>query len=325
MSGQIILAVAAALTSLIVSVVTAAVAYGSNRRIAQLEDRLTEARSERAAWRDYVYEARKRLYSDFQPVLFQMVERCDGALNRIRDGMAAGAREKRILWPSRLGEGWINDPYHMISTTWDLLTPLAFFRIGQQKLTGLDLSVDPVIRWQYRLAKELYATWALGNELAAQEPALPYNDEEPAQRQHLLTGHLENVIDCLIRADESGRLSCIRFGEFYDTFQRMDPELDESLIYMTYPLTNFHPQRKPVLWRVLITQAHLYMAIIKTFEGSHDGDPHLIHPVDALTPDDWNAFDWRSDDLVSREEAVVIPFQAVRRFLAQRLPRHRSE
>ncbi|SRR6266568_4854140 len=213
MSDQTILAVATAIISLIVSVVTAVVAYvsklSSETRIAQLQDRLTEARSERGARRDYMYEARKRLYSDFQPVLFQMVERCDGALNRIRDGIAGGAREGRILWPSRLGEDWTGDPYHMISTAWDLLAPLAFFRMGQQKLTGLDLSVDAVIRWQYRLAKELYTTWTMGNELASQDPALPYEDAEPARRQHLLSGHLENVIDCLIRADENGRLSCI--------------------------------------------------------------------------------------------------------------------
>ncbi len=196
MSDQTILAVATAIISLIVSVVTAVVAYvsklSSETRIAQLQDRLTEARSERGARRDYMYEARKRLYSDFQPVLFQMVERCDGALNRIRDGIAGGAREGRILWPSRLGEDWTGDPYHMISTAWDLLAPLAFFRI-----------------WQYRLAKELYTTWTMGNELASQDPALPYEDAEPARRQHLLSGHLENVIDCLIRADENGRLSCI--------------------------------------------------------------------------------------------------------------------
>ena len=145
MSNQTLLALVTALASLIVSVVTAVGSYvskvRSETRIAQLQDTLTEARGERAARLDYVYEARKRLYSEFQPLLFQMVDGCDGARNRIRDSMVAGAREEHLLWPGRLGKGWIDDPNHMISTTWDLLAPLAFFRLGQQKLTGLDLSV----------------------------------------------------------------------------------------------------------------------------------------------------------------------------------------
>ena len=245
MSAQTLLALITALTSLIVSLASAAVAYlskvRSETRITHLEDRLTEARSERAAKPEYVYEARKRLYTDFQPVLFQLVERCEGALARIR-GMAESAREERILWPTRLGEGWSNDPYHMIATTWDLLTPLAFVRIGQQKLTGLDLSVDPMVRWQYRLIRELYTSWTMGNELAVQDPALSYDDQQHPTRQHVLSGYLEQIVDCLVQVDETGRLVCIRFSEFYDAFR--DQDFVETFADITVPLTNFHPQTK---------------------------------------------------------------------------------
>ena len=127
-----------------------------------------------------------------------MVERCNGALIRIR-GMAESARTGHILWPGRLGEGWEEDPYHMISTSWDLLAPLALFRIGQQKLTGLDMSVDAVTGWQYLLARELYSSWAMGYELAAEEPVLPFDDQERSTRQDMLSGHLEQIADCLIR------------------------------------------------------------------------------------------------------------------------------
>jgi hypothetical protein len=321
MSEQTLIAIITAVASLVVSVATAVISYSFRRRseteLARLQDKLTEERSERAARRDYVYEAQKRLYTEFQPVLFQMMERCSGAIGRIK-GMAGSARTGRILWPGRLGEGWENDPNHMISTTWDLLAPLALFRIGQQKLTGLDMSVDALTRWQYFLAREWYSSWGMGDELAAEEPALPFDDEERATREHVLSSHLEQIADCLIRDDEQGQLSCIRFSDFRSAFFK-DPEFAEVLSHITLPLTNFHPQRKPVLWRLLLAQAHLHTAIIKTFATVVDDRPQRIHPLDALTPADWDDFDWRSDDSLSREEAVVIPFQAVRSFLTKRL------
>lgn len=321
MSGQTLIALVTAAASLVVSVATAAVSSSFRRRsdakLARLQSQLTEQQSERAARRDYLYEARKRLYTEFQPVLFQMMERSSGALDRIK-GMALSTRTGRILWSGRLGEGWEDDPYHMISTSWDLVAPLALFRIGQQKLTGVDMSVDVVTGWQYLLARELYSSWVMGYELAAEEPTLPFDDAERVTRQHILSGHLEQIADCLIRRDEQGRLSCIRFSEFYSAFFK-DPEFTETLSHITLPLTNFHPQRKPILWRLLLAQAHLHAALIKTFATVADDRPQRIHPVDALTLAEWDEFDWRSEDSLSREEAVVIPFQAVRSFLAKRL------
>ena len=321
MSGQTLIALITAGASLVVSVATAAVSSSFRRHseteLARLQSQLTEEQSERDARRDYVYEARKRLYTEFQPTLFQMTERCSAAMTRIK-GMAESARTGRILWPGRLGDGWEDDPNHMISTSWDLLAPLALFRIGQQKLTGVDMSVDAVTAWQYILAREMYSSWGMGSELAAKEPELPFDDEERETRQYILSGHLEEIADCLIRHDEQGQLSCISFSEFKRAFFK-DPEFIEALSHITLPLTNFHPQHKPVLWRLLLTQAHLHAALIKTFSSVANDQPQRIHPVDALTAGEWNDFDWRSDDSLSREVAVVIPFQAARSFLTKRL------
>jgi hypothetical protein len=75
-----------------------------------------------------------------------------------------------------------------------------------------------------------------------------------------------------------------------------------------------------VLWRLLRVQAHLHAAIIRTFATVADDQPQRIHPVDALAPAEWNDFDWRRPgDSVSREDAVVIPFEAARSFLAKRI------
>ena len=321
MSGQALVALITAVASLVVSVVTAAVSSSFRRRseteLAKLENQLTEEQSERAARRAYVYDARKRLYTEFQPVLFQMTERCSGAMVRIK-GIAESVRADSISKTGRLGDGWERDPNYMKSTSWDLLAPSALFRIGQQKLTVVDMSVDKMTAWQYLLARELYSSWGMGPDLAAENPVLPHDDKEAETRQYILSNHLEEIADFLIRHNEQGQLSLIRFSDFSGAFFT-DREFAEALRHITCPLASFHPQRKPVLWRILLVQAHLHAAIIKTFATAADDRPQRIHPVNALTPAEWDDFDWRPDDSVSREDAVVIPFEAARRFLTKRI------
>src|SRR5919197_877899 len=62
-------------------------------------------RDERAARREYEYNARQKLYEDFQPILFKFNESCDGAMQRIFS-LARAVREGRI---SRFKErkGWL--------------------------------------------------------------------------------------------------------------------------------------------------------------------------------------------------------------------------
>ena len=316
LSTEVVVALIAALASVVISVASAVLAYLSRVRsethIAEVQHTLDELTSERNARRDYEYEARKRLYVELQPVFFQMVERSDRALDRIRVVAENSARGK-IFEPSRLGQGWERDPYHMTSTVWDLLAPLAYFRLAQQKLTALDLSVDPQLRWQYLLARELYESWTAGNELAAQLPPLPYDDEERETRQHVLSGHLEDAVDCLLRTRPGGGENVISYADFSRSFLANREKEIYSLF--TGPLTDAHPERKPVLWRVLLTQAHLHAALIKTFNSVNYGDPTLVHPLDALPPQEWDDFDWRFDERTSRDTAVIVPFTASRNYL----------
>jgi hypothetical protein len=321
-SEPALLALIAAVTSLVVSIVSAALTYftriRTDTRIALLQDTLHAAGEERRARRDYEYEARKRLYTEFQPVLFLMRERCDIAFQRIRGGIVEGAKRGRILSPSRLGTGWTEDRYHMTSTIWDLVTPLVYFRIGQQKLTGVDLSVDPVIRWQYLLAREMYTGWTLGNDLADQPPTIAYDDQNWISRQHLLSGYLEQAVDCLIREDGERRF-CIRYGDFSDKLSS-DPAFAAAMEHFTAPFTDFHPARKPVLWRILLGQVHLYRALMETFDATPESTSRLTHPAETVPTSEWDTYDWRSDESVSRQTAVVDPFTAVSAVLRRRIP-----
>jgi hypothetical protein len=163
------------------------------------------------------------------------------------------------------------------------------------------------------LARELYESWTAGTELAAQAPPLEYHDEQRDNRQHVLSGHLEDAVDCLVRTRPGGGETVISYADFSRSF--LADREKEIYSLFTGPLTDAHPERKPVLWRVLLTQAHLHAALIKTFNSANPGEPALVHPLDALPPQEWDDFDWRSDDRTSRDSAVVEPFTAARNYL----------
>jgi hypothetical protein len=318
----IVAAIVAASASLVVSVVAALLAYATrvrgDARIAELQSRLTEERESRNAQRDYEYDARKRLYTELQPLLFQLSERSTRALDRIRQTFAEGSRDGAIRWPGRLGRGWENDEYHMQATVWDLFLPLALVRCIQGKLTSVDLSVDPTMRWQYSLARELHNVWTEGPALAGESPEVEYTDEDQHQRQHVLSGHLEHAVDLLLENDDgTARDMPISYATFQARF------FNEGFVnvfeYITDPLTDAHPGEKQVLWRILLVQVHIYSALIQTFNSFLTGDRKEVHPAKAVPASEIHRYNWRAAD----EQPQPMPdpdVAAARAYLRSRFP-----
>src|SRR2546430_6264740 len=98
---SLIVAVVAALSSLIV----AGVSYLSTRKnthdLEAWKADLAEKQAEKNARRDYVYEARKRLYQQYEPLLFQLVELSESAYRRIA-ALARSARQGHLR-PAQTG------------------------------------------------------------------------------------------------------------------------------------------------------------------------------------------------------------------------------
>jgi hypothetical protein len=189
-------ALIAAAASIVVAVVSAILAARAGRRVTQLSaqlerqrvelegelskqqlflsSRLEEQRSARSARRDYEYEARKRLYAECEPIVFEALELARGARHRVL-GLARSARLKAIL-PD--GNGWLATPgYYFKSTTYLLLAPVTTSRILQRRLTQVDLSLEPRLRMQYELLKLLFLGFTDDHELGASDPKLPYDPD----------------------------------------------------------------------------------------------------------------------------------------------------
>jgi hypothetical protein len=110
-------------------------------------------KAEKDARRDYEFNARKALYEEYEPLVFQMHELCDDAYGRITN-LAENLRNGRL--PVAGGEKLsISQPY-IINSIYRILAPLAIFKLMERRLTLFDLDLDKHFKMEYLFAKALY-------------------------------------------------------------------------------------------------------------------------------------------------------------------------
>jgi hypothetical protein len=344
---DIIVAVIALVSSVITAVLTTIFTRKNDIRLKQLENEQAIKRAEQDARRAYEYEAKKRLYQECEPILFQFAELSESAVRRIY-ALARNAKEGN-LGPDRY---WLStDHYFIRSTIYRLLAPMAAFKLLQHRLTNIDLKLDQSINIQYILAKILYYTFSSSPDLARSDPAIPYDPDqieaeskgldESAKKerrakypeifwlQGLKVGRLDILAEALILSErvEKGdnNIRIKSFGEFEQEFLKSESmaSYDHSNpfeVFITI-FSYFHPRTRPVLWRVLITQACLYNAIrnirnAKEFNTSNFDEFMKLFEIEKVK----SKCDWiqRSYEVVSDEE-FTMPFKAAQNYLEAQL------
>jgi hypothetical protein len=294
MAGGDTTAIIVAIISLASSISVGVFSYLSNQRLQRLnsihEDRLTEInnlnsqeleklkkklgdeKSEQDARRDYEYEAKKRLYQEYEPLLFQFNELSESAYRRII-GLAKHTKRGNLVPPN----GWLStiNGYYTVNTLYRFLAPLAVFRLMQRRLTLFDLNLNPMFSRQYLLAKILYRTFSKDFAIARMHPRLDYdpysqkrmdkkNHPEKYRLQGIALGMVDNMADELIKEEPDKTLRIMSFGEFQKVYFKTD-QVHEIFRDFSNLFLDFHPTSTPVLWRILITQARIYRAIIDSY------------------------------------------------------------
>jgi len=246
----------------------------SARKLEDMRSALTEARDEATASRDYRFDALKHLYSELDPLLFQLREQSESALFRIY-GLAKSARTGKLVAEAtskksnRLHRG---SGSYLPSTLYRFMAPLATFRLCQERLTAVDLSLDDGSRQQqYLFAKLLYRSWSDGDEIAEIElgdaEALEYDTDrhhaDPAvcSQQHLSVQKIERIIEwAMITRDGTPR--CLTLGEFFSSYESDDnPRFHKAIEPLKDVFVSFNPGSRPVLWRLLAVHAYLYTGL----------------------------------------------------------------
>ncbi len=251
------------------------------------------------ARRGYEFEARKRLYGQVEPLLFQLFEAAEGAFHAVAS----------LVRTQRQGDlpAWLaGDAYYIRSIIHRAFLPLAILRLIQKSTTLIDLNLDPSIRLRYALLKECYLTWTDDFGVAEAEPALDYlpnapgwdelRKTQPAKywRQGLVIGHLDRLVDAMIMA-ESTPPRPMNFGEF-ETALATKPDFKAVYEPAQDVFLSFDFVNRPVLGRMLLTYACLMHTLMSVYERTSDGlDPAKILSDFALSPEKSKRIRWWKD------------------------------
>jgi hypothetical protein len=329
--GKVEPPVVAALIAAAASLLVAVLGQIANRRTSVRVGKLEEERDERRARRDYEYEARKRLYEECEPVVFQAMELTLGARRRV----LSLARTARAGWLPRDGSGgWLGSPdYYFKSSAFLLFAPATCFRMLQSRLTVIDLTLEQRLRVQYELLKQVFLSFNADFDLAncTSPHVLPYEPDKtdadqperlklleasPQQyaRQGLYRGILDVVIEALIvEADGSARggARCMTFGEFLRAWDDEKSHLYATRDVFLELLSGFHPAQKPVLWRILCAQYLLYTVLLS--------DDPLASGPRTLSDEEVPSFDWRRGPDEASDDEIRAPLLAAETYVEEQL------
>jgi hypothetical protein len=273
--------------------------------------------AENSALTSYEFEARKRLYTECEPIFFQLAEAAEVALRQCRRIVSPnGCRE---LIPSRTnldqasGNWMLNCSSELIATFYALFGPLALFHLLREKLTTIDLSLDHGVWFRYRLARELYESVQDDYGLANCAPALPYDPVVPGWRekrlefprqywwQGLTRGRLERAVQKFIVTEPAGR-RLMTFGEFEDlyrsTYRGNDAKEQKTVGLAANAIYGFTPFDRPIYWRLIMVHVHVHNALrrpvpkntLNLMRSPNELRSYLR--LDDYTPYDWTAHDW---------------------------------
>jgi hypothetical protein len=287
---------------------------------------ITEAQAEQQSRREYQYEARKRLYHECEPLIFELLESSENAGDRIRS-LARSARQGSLLaWLSR-------NEYYMASTMYYLLVPVAVYKLMRRRLTVVDMTLDQNTATHYLLAKRLAWSFTDDFDLAwgLHVIELEYEPnnvewrklrvENPAKywRQGLPYGRLDNAVESLIIRDHEpdGYLRIMSFGQFESALHTPASGVCERFAIVQDIFTNFHPMTRPVLWRMLIAQAHIYDAIVHFHRDQPLNGDLMVVPIRA---EDRPPFYWKRNDTETEQLQMEEPFTVAETYLQKNLP-----
>ena len=261
MTTEIVVALIGVVSSLIVAIYSSIRTIRNERRVELLKSELEERKEDRNARRDYEYEAKKRLYQEYEPLLFQLSELSDIALSRI-EGIAKNFKE------GLLDKEWttLDNPYFK-ETVYKLFSPLAVIKLIQRNLTIVDFTIENNVFLQHRLMKILYASLQEDGKIARYIQDTDYYDEWKVKhtksaagttgRQGISQGEVEKIARLFI-ASENGEKRIIDYGEYEDLLDNPTEKTQAVMGVAEKLFLHFHPHKKPVLWTLLLSQAVIF-------------------------------------------------------------------
>ena len=297
----------------------------TNKSLEEFKSELADKKADKDARREYEFEAKKRLYHEFEPLLFQLVELSDHSIHRIQS-LARSAKHGNLTDDN----GWLSQfNYYTKSTIYKLLAPLAVFQLMQKRVTLVDLNTDHRIEIYYLLTKQLYLSYTDDFEFARLHHSIDYDPnnieweelrtQNPTKywRQGLPMGLLDKCVDMLLEKDDTGQKYLISYGEFERKIGNISNKEKSDIHLMRDIFFNFHPHSRPVLWRILIAQYQILNTILelKKLDFQEVTDSKLSEILLNFSNEDLKKCNWSQQPAT---DEIKEPFKVAIDYLGRR-------
>jgi hypothetical protein len=259
----VIAALVAAVASLLLGVLNYSQALrlardrgATDKELENLKTELHHIEKKQDARVEYEFEARKRLYSEIEPILYEVSHACEEIFNRVAN-MAQASRNGNL---GALPTSWLRkdtDGYYRRSTVYRLLRPAALYQLTRRRMTQIDQRLDADITIRLELLSLLSDMITLHFRLSSETPSLQYEPyrSNPPLFQGVYSGHADNAALFLCDQFGSEQERVLTFGEFEQAWENKKGVGWDSVGILAALFDDFHPDARPVLWRVLLGTA----------------------------------------------------------------------
>ncbi len=201
----------------------------------KVRERVETILGERAAEREYLLEARKRLYLAIGPLKFQLLIACRDIAKRIEGHGFKAAYSMKL------------SGYYGSNTLYRLLRPLAIAELIERQITCADFAVEESALDLLRFKKSAFHALT-GGSLMCNHPQVDWK----RQSQHVFYDTLTEAANALIASSPDGNNRVLRYEEFC--------EMDfghHGLASLAVIVDDFTIKSKPLFWVRLIAVGHI--------------------------------------------------------------------
>jgi hypothetical protein len=289
-------AAAVLLSAIIAAAISFVTSWKLDRQMERLKAYLEKEKSLFDARLAYEYDAKKRLYEECEPLLFQAFNGLFDVEGRIIGLARDAARGRFQPGPNH----WLRDRYYLQSTIYRLFQLIVCLHLLTQKMSQIDLNLDRFIARRIAILHTLQST--LDSEFRMAKSSrfpLTYDphakvseekrDSNPAVYGN--QGFVHGEIDDIVAFMTSSTPSCISWHEF-----RKKVSKEPASIGIASDLfRGFHPRNSPVLWRILIGYALCVRFVLSSRPSLELADLERIVTAEGVARFDWRTVDEKAN------------------------------
>jgi len=251
-----------------------ALAQAKEQALAELKEELrlevdTEL-GERAADRQYRFEARQRLYRTIGPIRFQLVLAAIDLLDRI----AVSSIYVRKDPTERTLKGATG--YFGRSTVYRLLRLQALSEVLERQIAYADFAVDPSAVDLLTFG-QAYMNAITGHQVVGKHPGQDWENEI----EHAFSGSLRRAAGALVVDEGERGLRVMSFSEFETKFQRSE----DFAVLDPFPrlIGEFSAAERPIMWIRFCCLAYLSSQFVRLFGPTVGLAVTVPEPADLLS------------------------------------------